>query len=121
MKFYWTPDKTILLFAMTLFVSHLCWAGESCKSLGLELEEMRKAQNQMMISLADNHLSLAKTLQLYGTSLENSSGKITKLTSTSLKKTSTSLRRRGQKALELAERLDQDSSDLISEIQKCLR
>lgn len=121
MKSFWTPDKAVLLFAMTLFISHLCWAGESCKELGLELDQMRKAQNQIVVSLADNHLSLAKTLQMYGSSLDMGSSKVTKLTSNSLKKTSSSLRRRGQNALELAERLDQQSEDLILEIQKCLK
>lgn len=92
-----------------------------CGALQQELELMRKAQNQIVTSLARNHDIFAD--QLSDLSFELSIYKKTVPTKAlvAMEKSSEAYRKRAQKAFESADKLDASTSDLIKRIQSCLK
>ncbi|MEK6773383.1 MAG: hypothetical protein AABY64_05550 [Bdellovibrionota bacterium] len=99
----------IFIYFAALFLSRVSLAGE-CKELGTELDSMRKAQNQIMISLVKNHESFADNM------VEVSQSNLS-----IVKKTAKSYRVRGEKAQIIADKLDIASADLITKVKKCLK
>ena len=92
-----------------------------CGALNQELELLRKAQNQIVTSLARNHDVFAD--QLSDLSFELSIYKKTVPTKAlvAMEKSSEAYRKRAQKAFESADKLDASTSDLIKRIQSCLK
>lgn len=96
-------------------------ASSQCRELNQELELLRKAQNQIVTSLARNHDVFAD--QLSDLSFELSIYKKTIPTKAlvAMEKSSEAYRKRAQKAFESADKLDASTSDLIKRIQSCLK
>ncbi len=99
----------IFIYFAALFLCRISLASE-CKELGPELDSMRKAQSQIMISLVKNHESFADNM------VEVSQSNLS-----IVKKTARSYRIRGEKAQVIADKLDIASADLIAKVKKCLK
>jgi hypothetical protein len=93
----------------------------SCRALVEEMNEMKKAQYQIISSLARNHDTFAD--QLSDLSFELALYKKTVPTKAleAMEKSAQAYRIRAHKAEETAVKLDDSTSDLIERIQRCLK
>lgn len=82
---------------------------------------MKKAQNQIMLSLVKNHESFSENISEIVDDISMNSGKVSRTSLQSIKKTAKAYRLRGEKAEQIAHKLDLASEDLINRIKKCLK
>jgi len=92
-----------------------------CRDLGDELDAMRKAQHQIMMSLVKNHYDFAENMNSLVQQVAATSEKVSRANLMSLKTAAQSYRTRGDKGQSIAEKLDSVSSQLIAKIKRCLR
>lgn len=92
-----------------------------CENALSELQLLRKAQNQIITSLAQNHDVFADQLSDLSFELAIYKKSIPPKALTAMEKSAQAYRLRSQKAFETADRLDASTADLIKKIQSCLK
>lgn len=92
-----------------------------CSDINQELELLRKAQNQIVTSLARNHDVFADQLADLSFELSIYKKTVPPKALVAMEKSSEAYRKRAQKAFESADKLDASTSDLIKRIQSCLK
>lgn len=110
----------LIIYISALLLARLSFASD-CKELGVELDSMRKAQNQIMQSLVKNHQSFADNMSELADNMSMNSGRASRSSLMSIKKTAKAYRVRGDKAEAIAQKLDFASEDLIVRVKKCLK
>lgn len=93
----------------------------ACAGLVDELQMMRKAQNQIITSLAQNHEMFATQLSDLSFELALYKKNVPPKALQAMEKSAQAYRGRSVKAMETADRLDDSTSDLIKRIQNCLK
>ena len=93
----------------------------SCRALVEELNAMKKAQNQMINSLAQNHDIFADQLSDLSFELALYKKTVPQKALESMEKSAQAYRVRSLKAQETAQRLDGLTTSLINRIQRCLK
>lgn len=96
------------------------WAS-NCKGLSEELRAMKKAQQSMLQSLADNHLKMADSLMEVTVDLELSNGDLPSPVMKSLRGDAKAYQKRGESARIQAQKLDQATAALIQRVEGCLK
>lgn len=96
-------------------------ASPNCRSLVDELSQMRKAQNHIILSLADNHDMFAEQLSDLSFELALYKKTVPQKALQSMDKSSEAYRLRSQKARETAEQLNSLTTSLINRIHGCLK
>ena len=109
-----------MLLAMG-FLFSISLHAEDCSQLVSELQDMRKAQNTIQMSLIANHEMFATSLESYSEALSQTAGRVHKTVSDNMSSSANSFRGRGLKAQKTALKLDQATSNLIHRVSKCLR
>ena len=94
---------------------------QDCSQIISDLQGMRKAQNNIEMSLISNHEMFATTLESYSEALSETAGRIHKTVSTNMSSSARSFRDRGLKAQITAQKLDAATAGLIQKISKCLK
>lgn len=94
---------------------------KSCAGLVDEMQMMRRAQSQILTSLAQNHELFANQLSDLSFELALYKKTVPQKALVSMEKSSQAYRGRGVKALETAEKLDDMTADLIARLQGCLK
>ena len=92
----------------------------SCQQLVGELNQMKKAQSQIIHSLAQNHDLFADQLSDLSFELSLYRKAIPQKTLNSMEKSAKAYHSRSIKAQETAERLNSLTADLIDRVQECL-
>ena len=92
-----------------------------CLNLVGELQSMRRAQNQIITSLAQNHDMFATQLSDLSFELALYKKTVPQKALIAMEKSAEAYRGRSTKAMDTAERLDESTADLIKRIQRCLR
>lgn len=110
--------KTIILF---LVISPLFASANDCSQLVSQLRQMKEAQLAVQSSLIKNHDMVADSLDSYADALKESSGRAHKTVSNSMLTASSSLRKRGEKGQELAEKLTEQTDLIIKNVENCLK
>lgn len=110
--------KTIILL---LVMSPLFVQANDCSQLGAQLRQMKAAQLAVQTSLIKNHDMVADSLDSYADALKESSGRAHKTVSNSMITASSSLRKRGEKGQELAEKLAEQTDVVIKNVENCLK
>lgn len=110
--------KTIVLF---LLISPLFASANDCSQLVSQLRQMKSAQLAVQDSLIKNHEMMADSMESYADALKESSGRAHKTVSTSMLTASSSLRKRGEKGQELAEKLADQTDLIIKNVENCLK
>lgn len=106
--------------AMMMTASLPAFAAD-CKGLMQELESMRKAQQALMLSLANNHETFATVIEETSTQLELSNKKVPKKVLQNLNQTAQAFRQRGVKAKDQVELLNEATADVIESVEQCLK
>lgn len=109
----------------TLFISVLLFpflaSANDCSQLISQLREMKQAQVAVQTSLIKNHDMMADSLESYADALKESQGKAHKTVTSSMFAASTSLRKRGEKGQDLAEKLAEQTEQIIKNVENCLK
>lgn len=112
-----------LLFAALLMIPFL-YAGEvragNCQELVVELKAMKKAQQEIMGSLANNHETFAVAVEEIAADLELRASKLPVKAAQSMNKTAQAFRQRGVQAKKTVGMLGDATDDLISRVETCL-
>lgn len=93
----------------------------SCKDLNSELQLLRKAQNQIIIGLADNHISMSDSLNKISLDLRFYNKPAPIKVINNINGMASAYRKRGDKAKDQAAALDAATADLVQKIMICLR
>ncbi len=109
-----------MIYFSALLLSRMSFASE-CRDLGIELDAMKKAQNQIMQSLVSNHQGFSDNISDIIDDISTSSGRVSKSTLQSLKKTAKAYRVRSERAEQITSKLDFSTEDLIKRVKKCLK
>ncbi len=116
--------KPVLMIMMTflggIFLADMASAA-SCSDLRTELESLRRAQQSLMTSLANNHDLFADSLEDVSSELDLKSSRVSPTVVRSMKKTAKAFRQRGQQGHVAADKLDTATADLIERIGQCLK
>lgn len=110
--------KTIILL---LVISPLFAQASDCSALVSQLRQMKEAQLAVQGSLIKNHDMVADSLDSYADALKESSGRAHKTVSNSMLTAASSLRKRGEKGQELAEKLADQTDLIIKSVENCLK
>lgn len=82
---------------------------------------MKKAQNQIMMSLVNNHETFATSLEEYSEAAERPQSKSSSQTlSKSMNKSAEAFRTRGVQGKKMAQKLDKATEDLLARVANCL-
>lgn len=104
-----------------LLVSIPVYTKAACKDLINELETMKRAQSQIITSLARNHDTFADQLSSLSFELAIYKKTVPQKALEAMEKSSQAYRVRAQKAFSTADSLESSTEDLIKRIQKCLK
>lgn len=96
-------------------------APKVCEGIIEELQMMKRAQNQIIVSLADNHEMFATHLSDLSFELAIYKNTVPKKALIAMEKSAQAYRSRGTKAKGTAEDLKVLTEDLIQKIQGCLK
>ncbi|MCM2352145.1 MAG: hypothetical protein NDI63_00920 [Pseudobdellovibrio sp.] len=110
--------KTI---ALLLLISPLFASANDCSQAVAQLRQMKAAQLSVQDSLIKNHEMMADSMESYADALKESSGRAHKTVSNSMLTASSSLRKRGEKGQELAEKLAEQTDLIIKNVENCLK
>ena len=110
----------IMIYLSAFLLSRMSFASE-CRDLSVELDAMKKAQTQIMQSLVSNHEGFSENISDIVNDISASSGRVSKSTLQSLKKTAKAYRVRSERAEQIASKLDFSTEDLIKRVKKCLK
>jgi hypothetical protein len=94
---------------------------ERCLNLVEQLNSLRKAQHNIITSLAQNHDIFADQLSALSFELALYKKTVPQKALNSMDKSSETYRARAQKAYQTADKLDDSTADLIKKIQSCLK
>lgn len=111
--------KNIIL--ILVMVSSVPALANDCSQLVSQMRQMKAAQLSVQTSLINNHEMVADSLDSYADALKESSGKAHKTVSNSMLTASSSLRKRGEKGQELAEKLASQTDLIIKSVENCLK
>lgn len=92
-----------------------------CQNLVSQLQDLRKAQNHIITSLAQNHEVFADQLSALSFELALYKKTVPQKALSSMEKSAEAYRSRSDKAFQTAEKLDESTADLIKKIQSCLK
>lgn len=93
----------------------------TCGNLIEELQMMRKAQNQIITSLAQNHDMFATQLSDLSFELALYKKTVPQKALVAMEKSAQAYRGRSAKAMDTASQLDDSTADLIKRVQRCLK
>lgn len=110
--------KTI---AILLLISPLFASANDCSQLVSQLRQMKEAQLAVQGSLIKNHDMMADSMESYADALKESSGRAHKTVSNSMLTAASSLRKRGEKGQDLAEKLAEQTDLIIKNVENCLK
>lgn len=110
--------KTLILFFV---LSPMFAFANDCSQVVSQLREMKAAQVAVQTSLIKNHEIVADSLDSYADALKESSGRAHKTVSNSMLTASNSLRKRGEKGQDLAEKLAEQTDIIIKSVEGCLK
>lgn len=113
--------SAVSLMAIFFAVTSAHASTSSCRELVGELQLLRKAQNQIITGLAENHVLAAKTMDETSTQLSFYNRPAPMRVIHNMKNTAKTLNKRGEKGKEQAQTLDEATADLIQRITICLR
>lgn len=82
---------------------------------------MQKAQQQIMLSLVNNHETFASSLEEYSSVVAKAGEASVKVASTRMNDSAKAFRTRGIKGKEVALRLNKATGDLIARVATCLK
>jgi hypothetical protein len=105
-----------LMFSLTVSASV-----DDCASVEQELESMRKAQQTLMLSLANNHETFATVTEETSLQLEMTNKKAPKKVLKNMNDTAQAFRQRGVKAKNQAELLNEATVEVIQSVVACLK
>ncbi|MFN8846787.1 MAG: hypothetical protein ACK5V3_04975, partial [Bdellovibrionales bacterium] len=94
---------------------------ERCQSLVDQLNSLRKAQHNIITSLAQNHDVFADQLSALSFELALYKKNVPPKALSSMDKSAEAYRARSLKAFQTAEKLDVSTANLIKKIQSCLK
>ena len=109
------------MMAMGFLFSLAATAQQECVGLISDMQDMRKAQNTIQMSLIANHEMFATTLDSYSEALTQTAGKIHRTVTANMSSSAQSFRDRAEKAQKTALKLDRATAELIQKISKCLK
>lgn len=92
-----------------------------CSQVLSQLREMKSAQMAVQSSLIRNHDMMADSLDSYADALKESQGRAHKAVSSNMLTASESLRKRGEKGQDLAEKLAEKTEEIIKNVENCLK
>ena len=119
MKMVWV--SAISLMAIFLAVNSAQASTSACRELVGEMQLLRKAQNQIIVGLAENHISTAKSIDEISTQLSFYNRPAPMRVIHNMKNTANTLNKRGEKGREQAQTLDEATLDLTNRVAICLR
>ena len=113
--------KALVTLTLITLLSSYSLAASECKTLKAELEAMKKAQNQIMMSLVNNHETFATSMEEYSDVVTTSEGKsAVKNVSQNMNKSAEAFRTRGVQGKKMAQQLDKATTDLLARVAACL-
>ena len=108
------------LILTSFLLQNPAWAS-NCQGLADELKAMKKAQQTMLESLAENHHKMAANLNEVAVDLDLANGSLPSPVIKSLRGDAKAYQKRGDSARLQAQKLDQATSDLIQRVEGCLK
>lgn len=109
---------SILVYTKPVFAAPV---PTTCRGLVHELNAMKKAQNQIITSLAQNHEAFANQLSDLSFELALYKKTVPQKALVAMEKSAQAYRGRSEKAFQTAEKLETSTEDLIQRIQGCLK
>ncbi len=120
MKLVWVSAVSLMaiFFAVN---SAQASTSSSCREIVSEMQLLRKAQNQIILGLSENHISVAKSIDETSTQLSFYNRPAPMRVIHNIKNTANALHKRGEKGKEQAQTLDEATADLTTRLASCLR
>jgi len=107
---------SILVYTPTAFP-----APRNCQNITEELQMMKRAQNQIILSLANNHDMFATQLSDLSFELSLYKKSVPQKALIAMEKSAQAYRTRGTKATQTAQDLEDSTDELIKKVQGCLK
>lgn len=120
MKLVWVSGVSLIAIFLAMNSAQAS-TSSSCREIVGELQLLRKAQNQIIVGLAENHISAAKTIDETSTQLSFYNRPAPMRVIHNMKNTASALNKRGEKGKEQAQTLDEATADLNARVATCLR
>lgn len=109
----------IFIYIVSLYFAHIAWS--ACSDLKIELEAMKKANQQLLKSLSENQIVLSNRIQSLTKGSEFKNGSLDMNQLHELQMQAESIKQRGLTSQKLATKLDSASNELHKKIIKCLK
>lgn len=111
--------KFLLCLTVSLF-SQVALA-KSCSELKHELKAMQQAQQTIMQSLVNNHETFSSTLEEFSGQIFEAEISTSASVSAEMNHSAESFRKRGVRAKQLSQKLNQSTQDLLARVASCLK
>ncbi len=111
--------KFLISLAVVLF-SHGALA-TSCSDLKHELRAMQQAQQSITQSLVSNHETFSSTLEEFSGQVFESGEGTSLAISAEMNQSAKAFRKRGVRALQASQKLNQSTQDLLARVASCLK
>jgi hypothetical protein len=121
LKDFYIGGPLKLILSVLICMSPALTFASNCGEVLNEFEAMRKAQNAIMNSLANNHEAFAGTIEELTMNLELRSAKVPQQAIKSMNQTAQAFRQRGVQAKKQALKLDDATAELSDKIKNCLK
>jgi hypothetical protein len=115
---YFNGMKTLILLLVVFPMSAFA---NDCSNVISQLRDMKAAQVAVQTSLIRNHDMMADSMDSYADALKESQGRAHKTVTSSMLTASSSLRKRGEKGQDLAEKLSDQTEEIIKIVENCLK
>jgi hypothetical protein len=112
--------KTLATFIVLIFFGSQSFAVADCAQLNQELKDMQKAQQQIMISLINNHETFASSMEEYSTVAKSAPGGV-RAVATQMGESAQAFRSRGVQGKKIAAKLSEATGDLLERVAACLK
>ncbi len=113
--------KTIAAFFSILLFASTSMAAANCAKLVEELQAMKKAQQQIVASLVNNHETFASSMEEYSSVVTTAKGSSVKAVSNEMNESASAFRSRGVQGKKMAATLNDATGDLFERVASCLK
>lgn len=112
---------TPVLFLFVMLFVFTSFGATPCAQLKQELKVMQKAQQQIMLSLVNNHETFASSLEEFSSFVSNAGEASSRVSSVRMNESAKAFRARGLHGKKMALKLNKATGDLIARVALCLK
>ncbi|KYG68600.1 hypothetical protein [Bdellovibrio bacteriovorus] len=113
--------KTIATFFTVILFTSGSFAASNCAQLKEELKALQTAQQQIMLSLVNNHETFASSMEEYSSVVASAKGSSVNAVTAQMDESAQAFRTRGVQGKKMAVKLNAATGDLLARVASCLK